>query len=392
MTLFSYINGLQHSTSLRIIGLMSGTSLDGLDIALCEISGSGSSTKVTLEAFVTYSYSKDWQRRLRKVSSVPVADMQELTLIHTELGRLHGRWISKALESWGVEPHTVDAIASHGQTVFHAPRSFHGLADKPHATLQIGDSDQIAVVTGIPVVGDFRQKFTAVDGEGAPLVPFVDDILYRSDAETRILLNIGGIANYTIVPRKGDAAPRRATDTGPGNTLIDALVHRHWPELRFDVDGRIAMSAEPDQTLLAVLMEDPWFKEALPRTTGPELFNIAWMQKRAEVAGLELPAPEIQVATATWFSARTIADTLKQQLPDDNAALYFSGGGMHNPALRQALATLLPDLPQRSFADIGFDPDAKEAVLFAVLANEFLVGKGFDWEKRRVHFGKLSLP
>ncbi len=373
------------------MGLMSGTSLDGLDIALCRVFDSGAQTHVELERFVTVPYGSDWQERLRRVSSVPTVDMLELTMVHTELGRLYGEWVLGALSNWGVDPAEVDAIASHGQTVFHAPRSFHGMDGRPHATLQIGDGDQIAVTTGILTVSDFRQKFTALGGEGAPLVPFVDDLLFRGETP-RILLNIGGIANYTWLPPIGSFSPRSATDTGPGNTLIDKLVQKYWPDKRFDEDGAIALSASPDMELLLALLDDPWFEEPLPRTTGPEYFNPSWMYNRARLVGLALPEPAVQVMTATWLSATTIVRTLRSEHPYLNGSvMYLSGGGMHNQALMTALKELLPEVELTSFATIGFDPDAKEAVLFAVLANEFLAGDGFDYDGKKVVFGKLSV-
>jgi anhydro-N-acetylmuramic acid kinase len=370
---------------------MSGTSLDGLDIALCHISGSGDATRVEVEHFVTVPYGSDWQQKLRSVSSVPTVDLLEFTLLHTELGQYHGRLVLEALSDWGVDPSEVDAIASHGQTVFHAPRSFHGDGDRPHATLQIGDGDHIAATTGILTISDFRQKFTALGGEGAPMVPFVDDMLFKGD-NPRILLNIGGIANYTWLQARGSFGQRTATDTGPGNTLIDKLVQKHWPDKRYDEDGAIALSTKPDLALLQALLDDPWFNEPLPRTTGPEYFNPSWMESRAAAAGLDLPDPSVQVATATWLSATSIVRTLRSEHPDlDGCELYLSGGGMHNPAMTAALQDLLPEVKMESFASIGFDPDAKEAVLFAVLANEYLAGDGFDYEGKKVVFGKLSV-
>lgn len=391
MHLNDYLTQLRNAPSRRIVGLMSGTSLDGLDIALCRVYGGGVDTRVELEHFVTVAYGSDWQERLLRVSSVPTVDLLELTMIHTELGRLHGQWVLDALLKWGVDPAQVDAIASHGQTVFHAPRSFHGIDGHPHATLQIGDGDQIAVTTGILTISDFRQKFTALGGEGAPLVPFVDDLLFRG-VSPRILLNIGGIANYTWLPSAGSSEIRTATDTGPGNTLIDKLVQMHWADKRFDEDGVIALSTSPDMELLQALLVDPWFEKPLPRTTGPEYFNPNWMESRAKSAGLQLPDPAVQVSTATWLSATTIVRTLRSEHPDLNGAvMYLSGGGMHNQAMTAALKDLLPEVELITFASIGFDPDAKEAVLFAVLANEFLAGDGFEYEGRKVVFGKVSV-
>jgi anhydro-N-acetylmuramic acid kinase len=376
----------------RILGLMSGTSLDGLDIASCRIRGSGRQTLVTMEHFMTIPYPDDLRNHLLKVCSVPVVEMVDLTLLHTELGQWYGRRILEALDEWGLHTTQVDAVASHGQTAFHAPKSFHGHEERPHATLQIGDGDHIATISGILTISDFRQKFTAAGGEGAPLVPFVEELMFRAD-RGRIMLNIGGIANYTYLPPLGTDEERKAADTGPGNTLIDALVRRHYPGSRYDEAGAIGGSVEPDMVLLEALLEDDWIKDREGSSTGPEHFNPNWMQNIAASAQLDMPDPAVQVATATWLTAICIERALRRDLGEmEGMEMYLSGGGVHNATLVHALGSRLPEVDMMPLTQLGWNADAKEAVVFALLANEFLAGEGFVWEGHRIRFGKLSLP
>jgi anhydro-N-acetylmuramic acid kinase len=391
MLIHEHLQSIATKPERRILGLMSGTSLDGLDLALCRIAGSGRNTRVVMEHFMTMPYDQKLRNQLAHVSSVQMVEMLELTLMHSELGIWYGKCVLEALEEWGVSPAEVDAIASHGQTVFHAPKSFHGHEERPHATLQIGDGDHIAMTTGILTISDFRQKFTAAGGEGAPMVPFVEELMFRSD-RGRIMLNIGGIANYTYLPPLGSVEPIRAADTGPGNTLIDALVRSHFPGRSYDENGAIGGSVEPDMALIEALLEDNWIKEGEGLSTGPERFNINWMERMASQADLKLPDSAVQVATATWLTAICIERVLRRDLGElEGIQMYLSGGGVHNATLVHALATRLPELDMMPVSHLGWEPDAKEAVVFAVLANEWIAGEGFTWEGRRIRFGKLSV-
>lgn len=381
-----------------IIGLMSGTSLDGLDIALCEICGSGENTEVKLRKFRTKAYNHKSRKRLKAITSVPSASMEEVCLLHSWLGDYHSELILHALNGWQVNPSDIDCIASHGQTIYHAPRIQHGQNKMPNSTLQIGDGDHIAHKTGILTISDFRQKHTAAGGEGAPMVSFVDRMLYTADDEERILLNIGGIANFTYLPAENNADKSSlTTDTGPGNTLIDAAVKKYFSQ-DFDRDGEIAQKGSVNEAALQALKSDPYFEKPLPKTTGPEVFNLEWVNKQFEKAEIKDMSPQDLIASLTRLSAETIADTIQDVLTENkNTMIYMSGGGMHNPVLIEWLQEFLPQTEIKSFDTIGFNPDAKEAVLFAILANEMLAGKGFPINTEtsgpdKLNFGKISFP
>ncbi len=370
--------------SRRIIGLMSGTSLDGLDVALCRCTGHGTTLQVAMEQFVTVPYEAAFQARLRAVSQ-PRVDLEEVVLLHAEVGRRHAATVRACLAEWGVGPAEVDVLASHGQTIWHAPRHQHGRADFPHhATLQIGDGDHLAVGTGIITVSDFRQKHVAAGYEGAPLAPFADELLFRQPGVNRLLLNLGGIANFTLLP--ADGGPAQATDTGPGNTLLDAVVRQHCPGRAYDEGGRLAARGQPHAGLLAALRSHSFFSEPFPKTTGPELFSPAYLsesQRRTNTENLSVPD---LLATLIELGAGAVAQGVRHYLgPAPAADVLVSGGGAHNATLLAALARHLPATRPRSTAEAGVPPDAKEAVLFAVLANEALAGSGLS-------LGKISLP
>jgi anhydro-N-acetylmuramic acid kinase len=380
-----------------IIGLMSGTSLDGLDIALCKIQGAGLGTQVELEKFETQSYDPQTKKRLSAISSVPQASMEEVCLLHSWLGNYHGKLILQALDKWDIPASDFDCIASHGQTIYHAPKIQHRQENMPNSTLQIGDGDHIAHTTGILTLSDFRQKHTAAGGEGAPMVSFVDRMLYTDDTDDRILLNIGGIANFTLLPSKVKKEPSITTDTGPGNTLIDAAMQKFFDK-EFDLDGKVARHGKVHSNALKVFKNDPYFKKPLPKTTGPEVFNLDWVSNRLSKAGIDELEPKDLVATLTRLSAETIADCIREILNTNQTPnIYISGGGIHNPVMKKWIQELLPECKIYNFSKIGFNPDAKEAVLFAVLANEMLAGEGFTMDtdasgSKKINFGKISFP
>lgn len=382
----------------RIIGLMSGTSLDGLDIALCEISQSGKDTSVDLIRFETEPYGKNTRDALSEITSVERANLESVCTMNARLGDLHGELILKTLDKWGLKPVDIDCIASHGQTIYHAPKNQHGKKDLPNATLQIGDGDHIAAKTGILTISDFRQKHTAAGGEGAPMAGPVDEMLFRDTHQNRILLNIGGIANLTWLPSRDEShQPAMTTDTGPGNTLIDAAVRKYFAR-NYDKDGEIAAVGKVDRNLLNALKEHPFFKQSVPKTTGPEVFNLAWVLKTLSDHQVAIPDPEDLIATLTRLTAESIAETIHElEHDDDSVHVFVSGGGVHNKVLMKWLKEHLPGYKINSFKKLGLDPDAKEAVLFAVLANEMLAGKGFrlgsdTTDPKRVNFGKISFP
>ncbi len=386
----------------RIIGLMSGTSLDGLDVALCRITGSGPETEVVIERFDTVPYTDDLKESIRVVFAKRQVDFEHLCLLNPYIGRLHGQMVLTCLNNWGIDPADVDLVASHGQTVFHAPKTQHGKADYPNATLQIGDGDHVAAETGIITLSDFRQKHVAHGGEGAPLAVYGDYFVFSKVGENRILLNMGGIANFTYLPADADAGAVFTTDTGPGNTLMDAYARKFLGQ-PFDSDGQLASRGTANSKLLAALKQNAFFEAPFPKTTGPEVFNVAYVEQAQQVSQTTALSPADLMATLARFSAETIAEAIQRVLkPDEAYALYMSGGGAHNPVLTGHLRNLLPKTCTFGQTDqLGIAGDAKEAVLFAVLANEAVAGGNTSFGNRQggrrsgvpsVTMGKVSFP
>lgn len=382
----------------KIVGLMSGTSMDGLDVALCEIGGSGEETAVTLLYFKTVDYTEDIKGEIRKVFAKKIIDFQHLALLNEWLGALHATMILDCLTEWQVSADEVDLVASHGQTVMHAPKVLHRQEKFSNATLQIGDGDHIAVKTTIITLSDFRQKHVAAGGEGAPLAVYGDYFIFGKKGKNRIMLNMGGIANFTFLPASMNPEEVFVTDTGTGNTLIDAFTRQYFPEKAYDENAEIAKKGQVNQALLKVLKTDNFFAASFPKTTGPELFNVEYVKK----AQLESGTTDITIhdllSTLTRFSAETIAEAIIWAVGQTDLAnyhIYLSGGGMHNPLLVDWLKELIPANFYQTDV-LGINGDAKEAVLFAILANETVAGGMSDFGSRKgipsVAMGKISFP
>ncbi|MBF4466260.1 anhydro-N-acetylmuramic acid kinase [Flavobacterium sp. LC2016-12] len=384
----------------KIIGLMSGTSLDGLDIALCAISGAGENTAVKILEFETINYTEDIKTEIRKVFAQKTIDFQHLALLNEWIGLLHAGMVNDCLQKWNIPAHEVDLIASHGQTVLHAPKFLHQQEKFPNATLQIGDGDHIAVKTGIITLSDFRQKHVAGGGEGAPLAVYGDYLLFSKKGENRIMLNMGGIANFTYLPASQNAEEVFVTDTGTANTLIDIFTKHFFPEKSYDKDAEIAQTGTVNQTLLTELKSNAFFQKSFPKTIGQELFNKAFVDSALAKTKLEnISAPDL-LATLTRLSAETIAEAIlfvvkNTGTPIENFTVYMSGGGASNPLLVKGLKELL-SCPFKKSDDIGISGDAKEAVLFAVLANETVAGGDYNFGTKKgipsVTMGKISFP
>lgn len=383
-----------------IIGLMSGTSLDGLDIALCEISGNGKETVVKLREFVTVDYTEDIKTEVRKVFAKKTIDFEHLVLLNEWIGILHAQMINDSLKKWNIASSDVDLIASHGQTVLHTPKFLHQLEKFSNATLQIGDGDHIAVKTGIITLSDFRQKHIAAGGEGAPLAVYGDYFIFGKKGENRIMLNMGGIANFTYLPSSLNADETFVTDTGTGNTLIDLFVKHYFPEKSYDKDAEIAKKGSVNSILLHHLKDNNFFRQSFPKTIGPELFNYEYVQSALSKSSQNNISVEDLLATLTRFSAETIAEAIqltikKASCKIEDFKIYISGGGAYNPLLVGWLKELLPCNFYKS-DDLGISADAKEAVLFAILANETVAGGNFDFGAKKgipsVTMGKISMP
>jgi anhydro-N-acetylmuramic acid kinase len=382
--------------SRLIIGLMSGTSLDGLDVAVCKISGAGFSTKVDVLNFQSVPYTIEVKSLILEVFAKKQINFQSLCELNASLALLHSDMILRCLKTWKIKPEKIDAIASHGQTVFHSPKSITPKATI-NSTLQVGDGDHLAVKTGILTLSDFRQKHIARGGEGAPLAVYGDYLLFSTKGEDRIMLNLGGIANFTFLPATGDASKVFVTDTGPANTLLDQTVRRYHQELSYDKDSSLATQGLYHPRLLKALMNDPFFSLPFPKTIGPEVFNMNYVERAQQVSGTEDLSLEDLLATLTRFSAETIAIAIKKVIKNKKSfRLFLSGGGAHNPLMIQWVNELLPAARFNKMEDLGISGDAKEAVLFAVLANEALAGGRLQFGNRSkipsVSMGKISFP
>jgi anhydro-N-acetylmuramic acid kinase len=380
----------------RVIGLMSGTSLDGLDIALCTITGAGNTTKVSLDEFITIPYASDLKEKLLTVFSQKTVSLEQLCVLNPWLALQHANMVNEALKQWGMQSTEIDLIASHGQTIYHAPKSLHPEDVFGPATLQIGDGDHIAVATGIITVSDFRQKHIAAGGEGAPLSLYGDYLLCAHETENRLLLNIGGIANFTLLNAGGSLSQVFSSDTGPGNTLMDAYTRKYFEGLAYDKDGIIAKSGKINEPLLQSLKSDSFFKVAFPKTIGPELFNLDYIIQAQMALGTMLSHEDV-LATLNMFTAQTISEAINKVVGDQSVyTMYISGGGMHNHLLMKHLKQLLPSITIKSSMEIGILPDAKEAILFALLGNEAVAGTpllaGGNATKVATTMGKISFP
>ena len=384
-------------TERKIIGLMSGTSMDGLDIALCLCKNNGSETDVKLLKFITMPYQDEFRADVKSIFSRRDADLEKVCLLNELIGIKHAELILAALKKWKISANEVDVIASHGQTIFHAPKSLHGKQSYPNATLQIGDGDHIAVKTGIITLTDFRQKHLAAGGEGAPLAVYGDYLVFSKRDEDRIMLNIGGIANFTFLPGDSDAAKVFSTDVGPGNTLMDQFIQQHYPGLYYDKDAAKSKAGKLNNKLLNALLANDFFKIGFPKTTGPELFNLAYLQNAQLVSNTLSLSKEDVMATLCHFSASGIIKAIERTIKSSAVPkIFMSGGGMHNPLLVALLQTALPHAIFSTTDELEINPDAKEAVLFALLANETLAGNPISFGDREgvpsVCMGKVCFP
>jgi anhydro-N-acetylmuramic acid kinase len=370
-----------------ILGLMSGTSLDGLDIAICKFSGSGTHTKLNVAHYTTVPYTQDFKAAIQKIFSIRAVDLEAVTLLHAHVARVHASMVLKALESWGLSAASIDLIASHGQTIYHAPKFLQPTREYGNATLQIGDGDILSTATGIITLSDFRQKHIAAGGEGAPLALYGDTILFSSETENRVLLNMGGIANFTYLPA-GQTTNIISTDVGPANTLIDSYVKANYNGLSYDVNGDIASTGNINQAFVNAVLAHPFFNTAFPKTIGPELFNLDFIEAACKTAGIVSMAHPDMIASLSYITARVISDAIYKVVGDitKNIVIYASGGGIHNAYIMQQLQNMCPEASFKNLETLGVHPDAKEAVLFAVLANETVAGSP------TLSMGKISFP
>jgi anhydro-N-acetylmuramic acid kinase len=382
-----------------VIGLMSGTSVDGIDAALVKIRGKGLDTKIELLEFENFSYNNHVRKKIFELFDPSTSTIEKICHMNFLLGELFAEAVFKVIKKAHMGPNNVDLIGSHGQTIYHIPQITEDLGYRIKSTFQIGEPGVIAERTGIVTVGDFRVRDVAAGGDGAPLVPYTDYILYRHPANTIALQNIGGIANVTVLPTACGIEDVMAFDTGPGNMIIDEVVKRvTGGALKYDKDGHLASKGEVNSQLLDELLKDEYFIRKPPKTTGREYFGASYVDRLMErAARLKLDKYDL-VATVTALTAKSIANSYRDFImPLYNIdKVIISGGGSYNKTLVRMIKEYLPEMGVMTQEDMGFNSDAKEAVAFAILANEAINGNFNNIPKatgarRPVVMGKICM-
>ena len=389
---------LLHQPRRVLVGLMSGTSVDGVDAAVVSVTGQGEAVAAELLAFFNTPFDPALRQSIFACFDPEAAAVRRLGALHMQLGEVYAQAALHAIRAAGLAPSQVDAIGSHGQAVWHEPAPTHG----PAFTVQLGDGNVIAQRTGIPCVSDFRTADIAAGGQGAPLVPFTEFLLYRSACETVLLQNIGGIGNLTVLPAGCAAKDVYAFDTGPGNMVLDGVAARlSGGAETCDRDGRLSAAGVPCRALLDRLLRAPYFCAPPPKTTGREMFGAEYVSEFLRLAALHALGPADTAATAAALTAHSIALAVQQFVPPrlHPKRLIVGGGGSYNPTLlrmlRQALEPMgLAVLTQEQ---LGHSSDAKEAVAFALLADCALRGvpaalPAVTGADRGAVLGKLSWP
>ena len=331
---------------------MSGTSMDAIDAALVRID----ENELELILYQQIPISKNLQQTIKSINTKSTLD--EISELDVIMGNLFAEASLQIIESGGLSPADIRAIGSHGQTILHLPNAKHP------RTLQIGDANIIAYQTGITTVADFRRMDIAAGGEGAPLAPAFHQWLFQNEKSERVILNIGGMANITLLPANNKTAIT-GFDTGPGNTLMDEWIQQHLDQV-FDEDGNWAKSGQCNQELLSVLLDEAYFKTTPPKSTGKDCFNLQWLEHKLSQSRLSIDPDDIQ-ATLLELSVITISDAINNYAPDCDEILVC-GGGVHNKFVMQRLRNLQTKAEINSTEKVGLNPDAIEAVAFAWLA------------------------
>ena len=357
---------------MLVLGLMSGTSADGIDVALVKISGPATAPRAKLLTFTDFSYPAAVRATVLRLANGASTSTREISQLNFRLGEIFARAALRACKRFGVSPKRVALIGSHGQTIYHQGAASQFLGANTSSTLQIGEPSIIAELTGITTVADFRPADMAAGGQGAPLVPFVDYLLYRHLRVGRIALNIGGIANLSAIPAAAEPRDVFAFDTGPGNMIIDALAsHFSRGRLRFDRNAKLARHGHLDGNLLRHLLAHPFFRKSPPKSAGREEFGAEYTVRLIALAKRRRVAPADLIHTATAFTAATIAQACEKfvlRRVRNIREIVVAGGGTRNPLLIAYLAALLPSLKLVPADAFGVPADAKEAFAFAVLA------------------------
>jgi len=358
---------------MLVLGMMSGTSADGIDVALARISGAPPNLNAELLGHSSVKYPEALRKEILRVAEQQPISAGELSQLNFRLGKLFADAALAACRKFRVSPKRISLIGSHGQTIFHQGKPVKFLSQPTASTLQIGEPSVIAARTGITTVGDFRPADIALGGQGAPLVPYVDYLLYRHAKLGRVSLNLGGIANITVLPRACKPQQVVAFDTGPANMLIDALVmHFTRGRARFDKNAQLAAQGRSNPTLLDELLRDPYLKAVPPKSTGREYYGHAYIKKILALGRRHRAKPNDLIRAATVFTALSVVDALNRFVRSKTKIdqLIVSGGGARNPLILAQLYAALPGIEVLPSSRLGIPEDAKEAFAFALLAYE----------------------
>ncbi|MDD5064494.1 MAG: anhydro-N-acetylmuramic acid kinase [Phycisphaerae bacterium] len=359
----SEITKLQRKTRMRVAGLMSGTSADGIDAAIIDIN----KDKINVLAYDTFPYPDAVRRGIFKLVESKEAGAADVSHLNFVIGEVFAEAVLKLCRKSRIDLKTIDLIGSHGQTIYHNP--------KRHCTLQIGEAAVIAQRTGITTVSDFRPRDMAAGGQGAPLVPFADYILFRDKKKSRAIQNIGGIANVTYLPADCQRRDIIAFDTGPGNMIIDGIVRLVTKgRKKFDQNGKIAGRGTVNKKLLSDMLRYPFFRKRPPKSTGREMFGKEYCDALYKRTMRKKLSAEDIIATATAFTAASIGLSYKRFLPAMPGELILCGGGAKNDTLIKMLREELGRVKILDSCDLGINCDAKEAISFAILAHATIKG------------------
>lgn len=366
---------IKEKKSRLVIGLMSGTSADGIDAVLTEISGYGTEIQVRQLDFLFVPFDSAARQKILQLAEGNFGGSAELCCINSLLGHLYANACLSLCKKANIMPAQIDLVGNHGQTLWHMPVAQNYLGTDITGTLQLGEDALIAEALGCPVIGDFRVRDMAAGGLGAPLVPYTEYLLYRKEHKTIALQNIGGIGNVTILPAGCTPDKVIAFDTGPGNMVMDALTSVLTNgEASYDDGGKLAAQGKINSSLLSYMMKDEYLTKCPPKTTGREYYGAPYVKSILEYGKANQISVLDILTTATCFTAESIASGLKQFSPAKPDMLIVGGGGSHNPTLLQFLQDSLPACQIVTNEAIGYDSDSKEAVAFAILANEALGG------------------
>ncbi|MCZ6776361.1 MAG: anhydro-N-acetylmuramic acid kinase [Ignavibacteria bacterium] len=382
--------------SKLVVGLMSGTSLDGVDAVLLRVTGKGVTTKFEQLAFVEHAFPRGLRKLLLRNSAPETSRVDDIARLNFFLAELYAEAVKRVARRGKVRLSQIALVGSHGQTIQHLPRPHKMLGRTIRSTLQVGDPSVVATLTGVLTIGDFRVADMAVGGQGAPLVPYFDWLVFRSSSKNRILLNVGGIANMTVLPK--NCSPERvyAFDTGPGNMIVDALMHEFYGK-RYDHNGKTAARGMVSLELLERMAKHPYLKARPPKSTGREEFGREYVNEFLKHAR-RYDRQDI-IATAAQFTAYAVYDAyrrfVEKRVKVDE--VIVSGGGAKNTYIVDGLRRYFGSRKVKLINEFGISSDAKEAICFAILANETMAGRPTNLPrvtgaKKRVVLGKICRP